>query len=170
MSEEFLCVRCSRHMKTCCQTAEIFATAGDVARIVAHSGERDFDEFRAPNNPSYADQDDDPVWRDNVFRDDGSRRVIKRQANGDCHFLGKQGCRLPLETRPLICRLYPFDYNAEGILDDLSTGCPVELLPLGQGLIEALDMKIDDARRWRTQLYEEIQRERQQEREQTQLA
>jgi len=63
---EFLCVRCSRHMKTCCQTAEVFVTRGDVRRIEEHTGSRDFAEFRPPANPAYADQDCDPVWPRNA--------------------------------------------------------------------------------------------------------
>jgi len=155
-TEEFLCIRCSRHMKTCCQTADIFTTLGDVRRIEEYTGQTGFTEFRGPSNPSYADQDDDPIWRDNVFRPDGTRRVMKKQANGDCTFLGNAGCVLPLETRPLICRIYPFDYTADGILDELAPGCPTELLRPGQGLIEALDMQRSDAERWHKQLYEEL--------------
>ncbi len=158
-AEEFLCVRCARHMKTCCQTSEIYTTSGDVQRITEYTGQSDFVEFRKPANPAYSEQDDDPIWRDHVFRSDGSRRVLKRQANGDCHFLGDKGCRLPLETRPLICRIYPFDYTADGIKETLATGCPTELLKPGQHLIAALEMNLDDARRWHAQLYQELQRE-----------
>jgi uncharacterized protein len=157
--EDFLCIRCSRHMKTCCQTAEVFATLGDVRRIEDYTGQSGFTEFRAPEKDVYADQDDDPVWRDNVFRADGTRRVLKKKANGDCTFLGSSGCVLPLETRPLICRIYPFDYTAEGILSELAPGCPTELLRPWQGLIEALDMKRSDAERWRKQLYDELPHE-----------
>jgi len=158
-SEEFLCVRCARHTRTCCQTSEIYTTPGDEQRIREFTGRGDFTEFRSADNGEYAEQDDDPVWRDCVFRSDGTRRVLKRQANGDCTFLGPQGCVLPLEIRPLICRLYPFDYTAEGIKVELSQGCPLELLPSGQGLIGALRMNIEDARRWHRQLYEEVQSE-----------
>jgi Fe-S-cluster containining protein len=131
-------------------------TPGDVQRIELHSGRDDFCEYQLPENPEYADQDDDPVWRDHVFRPDGSRRVLKRHEDGDCTFLGPHGCVLPLEVRPLVCRIYPYDYSEAGILEDLSPGCPLELLRPGQGLIAALDMNVEDARRWRDQLYEEI--------------
>jgi Fe-S-cluster containining protein len=160
MTTEFLCVRCARHMKTCCQTCDIFTTRGDVARIEAHTGQTGFTEFRPPKSPDYADQDDDPLWRDNVFQADGTRRVLKKQASGDCTFLGSAGCTLPLEVRPLVCRIYPYDYTAEGIQDDLAPGCPLELLAPGQGLIEALEMSRADAERWHEQLYAELQRER----------
>jgi Fe-S-cluster containining protein len=159
---EFLCVRCARHMKTCCQTAEVFVTQGDVARIERHTGQGSFAEFRRPDNPAYIhpEDDEDPVWRDSVFRSDGSRRVLKKQANGDCTFLGAAGCTLPLEVRPLVCRIYPFDYTSEGLQSELATGCPLELLPPGQGLIEALAMNRSDAERWRRQLYGELVGER----------
>ena len=130
--------------------------SGDLERIAAHTGQSDFSEFLAPADPSYADQDDDPLWRDHVFRQDGTRRVLKRQANGDCTFLGSHGCKLPIEVRPLVCRLYPYDYNEQGIQPELSPGCPLELLAPQQGLIDALDMRLDDARRWQQQLYREI--------------
>jgi Fe-S-cluster containining protein len=159
MSEEFLCVRCARHMKTCCQTCEIYTTIGDLQRITDYTGRDDFYEFRAPANPAYIDQDDDPTWRDGVFQADGTRRVLKKQANGDCTFLGSAGCVLPLETRPLVCRIYPYDYTEAGIQDELSHGCPLELLKPEQTLIQALDMNVVDAERWRSMLYAEIHAE-----------
>jgi Fe-S-cluster containining protein len=156
---EFLCVRCARHMKTCCQTTEIFVTLGDVARIEAHTGRGDFHEFRPAHNPDYSDQDDDPIWRDAVFRPDGTRRVLKKQPGGDCTFLGTAGCTLPLKVRPLICRIYPYDYNAEGIVDELAPGCPLELLRPGLTLIDELGMNRAEAERWHEQLYHELRNE-----------
>lgn len=158
-NEDFLCVRCSRHMQTCCQTCEVYATPGDVERIARHTGRDDFTEFRVPLNPVYAEHDDDTAWQQHVFRKDGSRRVLKRLPDGDCTFLGPQGCTLPLETRPLVCRLYPYDYDEHEIHDELATGCPLELLQPGLGLIQELDMNLDDARRWHKQLYAEIRLE-----------
>jgi len=157
--EEFLCVRCARHMKTCCQTSEVHPTQADVRRIADYSGRSGFTEYRVPENENYLDQDDDPAWSRHVFRADKSRRVLKRKSNGDCTFLGDAGCVLPLETRPLVCRLYPYDYTEQGLLDELTPGCPLELLAPAQGLIEALDMNADNARRWHKQLYSEIRME-----------
>lgn len=158
-SNEFLCVRCSRHMKTCCQTSEVYTSPGDVRRITEFTGQSNFTEYRAADDPVYLEQDDDPVWRDNVFRADGTRRVLKRRPGGDCTFLGEHGCVLPLETRPLICRIYPYDYTADGLRDRLAKGCPTELLAQGQPLLEALDIKRTDAERWHKQLYEEVRGE-----------
>ncbi len=160
--EEFLCVRCARHMKTCCQTSEVYTTPGDVRRIAEFTGKSEFTEFRGADDPVYLEQDDDPVWLENVFRADGSRRVLKRRTNGDCTFLGAQGCVLPLETRPLICRIYPYDYTADGLRERLAQGCPTELIPPGQTLLEALDIQRSDAERWHQQLYQEVLTEKEQ--------
>ncbi len=158
-SEDFLCVRCARHMRTCCQTREIFVTRGDVRRIAAHTGQDDFFEYRIPDDPSYLDQDDDPEWAAGVFREDNSRRVLKQQATGDCTFLGAAGCCLPLETRPLVCRIYPFDYDAQGLRDGLSHGCPIPLVRPALGLLGELQMERGPAEAWRRQLYTELSHE-----------
>ena len=158
---DFLCVRCARKRKTCCQLCEVYVTPGDVARIAAHTGQQDFTEFLPAGDTVYTDHDDDPIWMQLVFRADGTRRVLQRHPDGDCTFLGPQGCRLPLEVRPLVCRLYPYEYTAEGIKpDELSNGCPMELVRPQLGLIGELGMNLLDARRWHRQLYEEIRSEK----------
>jgi Fe-S-cluster containining protein len=140
--------------KTCCQSREIYLTPADRARIEAHTGRRDFARF-AVAAPEYLEQDDDPEWLV-IFRPDGSRRVLARREDGDCTFLGPTGCGLPLEVRPLICRLYPFDYTAAGLRDELSEGCPTQLLAPGQRLLRVLDMDRQVAEGWRAQLYAEL--------------
>ena len=156
MTEEFLCARCARHTRTCCQDTEIHVTLGDLRRIAPHAAVNDISEFRAPRHPVYDQSLEDPVWHQSVFRADGTRRVLKQQPDGDCVFLGSEGCRLPAEARPLVCRLYPFDYSSEGIHRQLASGCPVELLRPGQRLLEVLNMDIGEARRLHSQLYDEI--------------
>ena len=157
--DEFLCARCARHTKTCCQDTDIYVTLGDVQRIADHTGRSGLTEFRAPHDPVYLEQDDDPTWKAHVFLEDGTRRVLRQQPNRDCMFLGTQGCSLPLEVRPLICRLYPFDYTDAGVKLEPAKGCPVELLRPQQQLLETLDMKREDAHRWHHQLYSELQQE-----------
>ncbi len=156
---DHICARCARNQKTCCQEREIYVTPGDVRRIEAHTGHGDFFEFRMPADPTYLDQDDDPTWRDRVFRDDGSRRSLKRRDDGDCTFLGPVGCTLPSDVRPLVCRLYPFDYTEAGIQQDLAEGCPLHLLLPGETILTALDMRLADAERLRAQLYDELSEE-----------
>lgn len=159
-AEEFLCVRCSRHMRTCCQTSQIYVTLGDVRRIEAQTGSSDFYEIAQPDDPIYHQQHDDPTWQHYVIREDGSRRVLKRKPDGECQFLGTAGCVLPMNVRPLICRIYPYDYNADGIYDNLANGCPLELLAPGKTLLQELDMNLEEAKAWHAQLYQEIREER----------
>ena len=156
MSDDFLCVRCARHQQTCCQDSDIHVSLADVRRIAAATGRDDFMEFRLPAYAVYDQSIEDPFWYKHVFRHDGMRRVLKQKVGGDCSFLGDQGCTLPVESRPLVCRLYPFDYNAEGILERPASGCPVEMLAPGRSLFEELQMSVDHAEQLRAQLYREI--------------
>lgn len=157
MAQMHICARCAQTGKTCCQLTEIYVTAGDVRRIAAFSSRIDFYEYRMPVNPEYAADDSDPVWQRLVFRPDGSRRVIKHQETGDCFFLGAHGCQLPLTARPLICRLHPYLYTAEGIIDGvLDERCPSHLLEPGSTLPAALGMSLGEARGWHNALYAEI--------------
>ncbi|MGC1276170.1 MAG: YkgJ family cysteine cluster protein [Planctomycetaceae bacterium] len=155
-SQDFLCARCSRRQQTCCQQTDIVLTAGDVARVAAHVGHSDFIESRPAGSAEYADQDDDPTWRDATFRADGTRRVVKHRENGDCTFLGSTGCTLPGDVRPLICRLFPFEYTEAGLHAEPAAGCPRHLLPPGIDLFDTLGMKRSDAERWHQQLYDEL--------------
>jgi Fe-S-cluster containining protein len=156
MAEEFLCARCARHQRTCCQDSEIHVSLADVRRIQPFASREEFTEFRAPTDPVYDQRIEDPFWHQHVFRPDGTRRVLKQQRNGDCFFLGPAGCRLPAECRPIVCRLYPFDYTADGLMPRPASGCPLELLPPGSELLPALGMNSSEAERLRAQLYDEI--------------
>lgn len=130
----------------------------DLLRIAAHVGRSDFVEFRKPKDPEYSEWDaDDPHWQAYTVKKDGSRQVLKRQDNGDCGFLGHQGCVLPLETRPIVCRLYPFQYTEKGI-DGVEDGyCPTKILAKpGQTMLDVLDMSRQDGDRWHKALYQEL--------------
>lgn len=149
---------CAKHAqigKTCCQTSEVLVTAGDRARITEYARRGDFWGHRAPGNPSYADQDDDPNWLKWAFRPDGTRPVLNRKASGDCSFLGASGCTLPMTTRPLVCRLFPYTYTEKGI-DGVDDACPKEVVPPGSTILQVLDMKREEADRWHAQLYREL--------------
>lgn len=157
-AEELICIRCARERKTCCQTSEVFVTKGDVRRIEAHSGRTDFHHFQYPEDPVYLDQSDDPTWERHVFREDGTRRILRRRPDGDCTFLGEAGCALPEDVRPLVCRLYPYLYNDQG-LDGVSTGCPSHLLRRDQTILDALDISLARAQAWHRELYTELRQE-----------
>jgi Fe-S-cluster containining protein len=149
------CAKCSQLGKTCCQEREIFVTPGDRQRIALHTGLKDFWEYRAPADPSYLDQDDDPVWLHSVFRADNTRPILKRKPNGDCGFLGPAGCVMPVEVRPLVCRLYPYEYTFQGITG-VAGDCPKEVIPPGSTILTVLDMRAADAVRWHRMLYAEL--------------
>lgn len=155
-AKELLCVRCAGKGKTCCQGTEVYVTLGDVGRICRQTGATDFTELAPVFNPVYSDQSHDPVWQAHVFRRDGRRRVLKRSPSGDCTFLTATGCRLSMEVRPLVCRLFPFSYASGGIGLEFDPGCPVSLLEPRESLIDALHMSPDQAREWHRMLYEEI--------------
>lgn len=154
-----LCARCAREQKTCCQINEIFVGVGDKRRIAAHTGRDDFYRF-ARAEGDFLPDDSDPPWRDLAFRGRRDRRVLVRRPDGDCTFLGPVGCTLPTEVRPLICRLYPYQYDHTAVTAEQATYCPTRLLRRGETLLAALDMRRDDAERWRTQLYAELELER----------
>jgi Fe-S-cluster containining protein len=138
----------------------VYVTLGDIGRIADYTGRDDFFEYRVPEDPVYLGQDDDPLWRDCVFRPDRSRRVLKRAPGGDCFFLGAEGCALPIDARPLACRLYPYQYDEQRIWEELSDRCPRGLLKPGESLTEALHMSLPQAQVWHQQLYRELRMEK----------
>ncbi len=153
-----ICRVCARQRRTCCQYHDIYVTLGDCRRIQTITREIDFFEYRGCADMAYADQNDDPVWQQKVFRSDGSRRVLKQKSNGDCCFLTESGCRLALDVRPLICRLFPHYYTESGISTLWDTSCPIT----GQLPGEAIETGIagvrrSEAERWHRLLYTEIQ-------------
>lgn len=149
------CALHARMGKTCCQECEVLVTVGDRQRIAEQTGREDFWEHKAPDNPAYLDQDDDPNWLKWAFRPDGTRPVLKRHSSGDCGFLGPEGCVLSLEIRPIVCRLFPYTYTERGI-DGVSDACPKEVIPPGSTILQVLDMRREDADRWHAQLYAEL--------------
>ncbi len=155
------CTRCAARNRTCCRDTDVFITCGDVERISACVGRRDFLEFRPPMDPRYLEQDDDPLWREAVFQPDGTRRVVKRRAGGDCEFLTPSGCFLPREVRPLICRLYPWQFDERGMHKGLAEDCPASCLGSFQRLGELFDVDIERVRVWHAQLYRELRLEKQ---------
>ncbi len=153
-----LCARCAAIGRTCCQGTDIFVTRGDIERISSKVGNKDFIEYRRPTDPSYLDQSDDPVWAVNVFESNGSRRVLRRDSMMNCCFLGAKGCLLSLDERPLVCRLYPYQYTAAGLDTSLAPGCPVSAVHQGLTLEQELHMSRRSAEVWLSWLYAEIQK------------
>ncbi|UCF90545.1 MAG: YkgJ family cysteine cluster protein [Desulfobacterales bacterium] len=151
------CAQCAQRGRTCCQDRDIYVTPGDVRRIHAQTRRNDFYEFRKSSDSAYEDQGDDPRWAAHVFRPDGSRRVLKLDAAGNCIFLMSHGCSLSLNIRPLVCRLHPYNYTARGLDPEPAMDCPVDLLTLGQRLDEVIaGFGQAEAPLWHRMLYTEI--------------
>lgn len=190
------CARCASTQKTCCQHAQILVTSGDVRRIAAHTGLDGFHHHARPIDQAVLEHvDSDPNWVRYTVAPDGTRHVLKKQDGihpgasghrgqaGDCTFLGPQGCVLPIETRPFVCRLYPFMYNEwrmEGPGDE-SKGIDESYCPTGMffdrerralpasnlqpgtprvTMLTVLKMDPRDGERWRAGLYEELRADR----------
>lgn len=141
--------------KTCCQGTEVLVTAGDRARISAAIGRDDWYELRSVDDPAYFGQDDDPNWTRWGFLPDGTRPVVKHRDNRDCTFLGPQGCSLATEVRPLVCRLFPYEYTERGFTG-LSAMCPGHVIPPGRAILDLIGLRRPDAERWHTMLYDEL--------------
>ena len=151
------CLHCAQSGSSCCQGHEIYITPGDCSRIRDYLRHADFYEYQPCRDHVYSEQDEDPLWKKFVFRTDGSRRVVRWKPNGDCLFLESDGCRLPLNVRPLICRLHPRLYTAAGVLDQWDSSCPA----VGQDRFENLEQSIagtakEEAMQWHHLLYHEI--------------
>jgi Fe-S-cluster containining protein len=155
-SQDLLCARCARQGTTCCQGTEIHVTWGDVRRITLETGIGGFYEYAGADNPAYEDQSDDPIWQKHVFQLDGTRRILKKRETGDCSFLGAEGCLLTLDARPLVCRLFPFTYDAAGLHAGPGSSCPAHLLKPNESLLAHLNMSLETAKIWHRILYEEI--------------
>lgn len=154
------CATCATIQRTCCQRAQIVVTDGDIARIALHSGRDDFWHHAAPLSQEYAEPDpDDPNWLRYTLEPDGTRRVLRRSEAAGCTFLGENGCVLPEGVRPLVCRLYPWAYNEEGMAGIDDEYCPTQVLaPAGSGrtMLTVLGMSPAQGQAWRAQLYAEL--------------
>lgn len=153
-----LCASCDAQGTSCCRRARIALTRGDVERIAAATGADDF-FTRVAADAAYREENEflDPAWA-RLFAA-GDCRVVARRANGDCLFLEKTGCSLPMATRPLVCRLYPFDYTPEAIKGVHGHLCPEGVRENAPLLLALLGMDRTTAEAWRRALYREIAEE-----------
>ncbi|XXF77012.1 YkgJ family cysteine cluster protein [Myxococcaceae bacterium GXIMD 01537] len=116
-----VCARCPRVLgASCCEPREgerlATLTRADVARISEHTGlaarrfvhEEGLTEVEAAEYEARR-----PLFRGYFHR--GPVRLTLAVRAGACVFLDRErGCSLPEETRPVACRLYPFERQADG--------------------------------------------------------
>lgn len=159
-----LCERCKHVQKTCCQESpKVTLTLGDVARIRAATGREDFFELaHYPDLSFMAAFDYDPHWRAYTVLPGNLIRQLRMDDSGACTLLRPGGCSLKSETRPLLCRLYPYNYNEFGMIGLYAAEelwCPVRLLEEGENLTGVLGMSLEKANQTRLRLYEELRAE-----------
>jgi Fe-S-cluster containining protein len=105
-------------------------TDEDVRRIARRTGDRPADIVSWVDRHGI-DMDDEPEAF--VRLRQGKRAMVLRHANGGCRYLGKDGRCTIYSSRPLGCRVYPFDpdFTKKGKLRRLTlvraTPCPHEL-------------------------------------------
>ena len=123
-----ICARCHGLGRGCCVAPagpdHMFGlTRGEIAAMAAASGltpaEFCLADRVAPEFLAFLESLN-PVF---VQTMPGGRRLrLRLSETGACCFLGDAGCRLPVEARPLYCRLYPFALNPHGRLMVLMSG------------------------------------------------
>ena len=157
-----ICRKCASTQKTCCQEVNIVLTDKDVSRIAEHLQRSDFHEYRRLSadyfwEDSHSDAKKDVYWIKLLVKRDGTSHVLKIRDNGDCIFLKQDGCVLPLDVRPLICRIYPHYFNTFGLVRIEAYCCPQEVFPQNDPRwADCLDAPKDKACAWHKQLYAEL--------------
>jgi Fe-S-cluster containining protein len=105
-------------------------TDGDVRRIAARTGDQP-SEFIVWVDRHGIDMDDEPEAF--AMLRQGKRVMVLRHQRGGCRYLGEDNRCTIYESRPLGCRVYPFDptFKEDGKLRRLkiikATECPHEL-------------------------------------------
>jgi Fe-S-cluster containining protein len=143
-----VCRRCAAAGPTCCTLSpgqEEFCFPLSLA-------EKERMQELLPDTGGFVLQDNGKAFVDSVARlfpgEEGLVRGIFPQhrqhfrlavaANGDCRFLGPNGCLLPAEARPYYCRLYPFWITNERITCFDSPRCLARREARGPGEMIAL--------------------------------
>jgi Fe-S-cluster containining protein len=123
---KFRCTGCGN----CCKEPLLPLTDQDVERIVRRTGVA-ADDFVRWVDRNGIDMDDEPEAF--VRLRQGKRVMIMRQGRAGCHFLGADDRCTIYASRPLGCRVFPFDpsYTKDGKLRRLkliqATDCQYEL-------------------------------------------
>lgn len=101
-----VCLECSKKQDTCCQKYFIYLTHGDRERIIHHTRSTDFlSEIPCTLNI----EEHLTTGKSKV-----TCSLIKMEDHG-CFFLSANGCSLPLDVRPLCCRIYPYTWDRSSI-------------------------------------------------------
>lgn len=157
------CSECAKLYKTCCETAEAGVTSGDIARITAFTGRTDFyslepvaEEHKYSYENPWNCPDSGKIYVKYFFDEEGRRNILKKNDKGGCIFLAQDGCMLPMDVRPIICRLYPYSWTDQREISLEASSCPAHLFKDEQDLKENLCVPEDEALRLVNLFYDEI--------------
>ncbi len=150
------CCECAEKKSSCCVNMEVYLTPGDVMRIHNVTKADDFLVFKPPGI-KYAEAGKE--WFKRISRPDGCRRVLRSMDDGACFFLTQSGCRLSLEQRPLLCRIFPIEFDEQNLLD-IANECPLSLMKDPNLSLIKMGMTFEKLIDWHAQLYEEINQEK----------
>jgi Fe-S-cluster containining protein len=123
---KFRCTGCGN----CCKDPLLPLTDADVRRIQARTGDAAADIVRWVDRQGI-DMDDEPEAF--AMLRQGKRVMVLRHENGGCRYLGDDNRCTIYSSRPLGCRIYPFDpeFTSQGKLKRLTiikaTPCPHEM-------------------------------------------
>jgi Fe-S-cluster containining protein len=123
---KFRCTGCGN----CCKTPLLPLTDRDLERIVDRTGDKASDVVVWIDKDGI-EMDDEPEAF--VMLTQGKRVMVLRHQRGRCRYLGDDNRCTIYQSRPLGCRVYPFDptFSKKGSLRRLAivqaTECPYEL-------------------------------------------
>ncbi len=148
------CKRCALAGTSCCKNHQIVLTTGDFERIARFTGNQDF-SVTGPLIVEEIQTDYDPQWLPLIMESGNHVKFLRRTPEKTCILLTENGCQLPFDHRPLMCRLYPYTYTEDDILG-IDTACPISKENEWTKILEQLEMPSQKAREWRAMLYSEI--------------
>ena len=148
------CALCADQGTSCCKGYQIFLTPGDVHRISDFSHHSNFFIFESPI-PEEIEPDYDPSWLSRIISSTHLVRVLKRTGEKQCCWASENGCLLPPNRRPLICRLYPYTFNENCFLG-IDSNCPISKNRAWQSVLNEMNMPLFMAKQWLDLLYLEI--------------
>jgi uncharacterized protein len=157
------CRECSKIQLTCCVRPEIFVTNGDINRIANGTGRKDFYHLRPVpeemkhyyGSPCNVEKGSE-IYFQYLFNENGRRNILKKNEKNECCFLTQDGCVLPPNIRPILCRLYPFDWNDKKEIWVAPTHCPKNFFKDEQEIRDRVCLTEEEAKRLVCLLYDEI--------------
>jgi uncharacterized protein len=155
-----LCIECSKAGKTCCQLGSgvVLLTEGDIDRINKFTSKNDFWLFEEPKEylENRIKSSFDPNMKYYALSKTGKVHTLKHKPDGNCIFLSDKGCVLPMDTRPLYCRIHPYDFVEDQVTGITFVDCPVEKLKKPGDLPDVINVKFEEAKQWVKMLYKEL--------------